>query len=417
MEGEICDALFSDLGKHKAESYMCEIGMTLSELSFMQKHLSRLMKPKRVSTPLAQFSAKSYTVAEPYGCTLIMSPWNYPFLLTVGPLIDAVAAGNCAIVKPSAYAPQTAAVLEKLIARTFDPVHVTTVLGGRKENTSLLEEKFDFIFFTGSSAVGRTVLRAAAEHLTPVTLELGGKSPVIVDETANIPLAAKRIVFGKLLNCGQTCVAPDYILCDVRVKDALVACLKTEITRQMGDALTSSEYGRIVNEKHFDRLLGLIDPQKTVFGGEYDRDRLKIAPTVMDGVTFDDAVMGEEIFGPILPVLTYEKFEDVHGILADRPKPLSLYLFSTDKAHIRFVRERLSFGGGCVNDTVIHLATDRMGFGGVGESGMGSYHGKAGFLCFSHEKSIVSKHNFIDLPMRYHPYTQGKSRLIRRFLK
>lgn len=414
----IAHALSLDLGKHPAESYMCEIGMALSEISFMLKHLRRLTSRRRVRTPLAQFSAKSYTLSVPYGCTLIMSPWNYPFLLTVGPLIDAIAAGNCVILKPSAYAPAMSALLARLLSECFDEGYVAVVEGGRAENTSLLKEKFDHIFFTGSTAVGKTVLAAAAEHLTPVSLELGGKSPVIVDETPDIPLAARRIVFGKLLNCGQTCVAPDYILCHASIKDALVRALVAEIEKQLGkDPIASCEYGHIVNEKHFDRLLGLIDPEKTVYGGQFCRESLKIAPTVMDGVTFLDPVMGEEIFGPILPVLTFDRFDEIPALLADRPKPLSLYLFSKDKARIRFVESHIPFGGGCINDTVIHLATDQMGFGGVGESGMGSYHGEAGFDCFSHKKSIVSKRCFIDLPMRYHPYTKAKSSLIRRFLK
>ncbi len=417
-ESRICEALFADLGKSAAESYMCEIGMALSELSYMQKHLKKLAKPQRVKNPLAQFPARSYTVANPYGNVLIMSPWNYPFLLTVGPLIDALAAGNCVLVKPSAYAPATSALLGKMLGECFPEEYVAVVEGGREANTCLLEKKFDMIFFTGSGEVGKTVLRRAAEHLTPVVLELGGKSPVIVDRTADIALAARRIVFGKLLNCGQTCVAPDYVLCDASVKDALVSALIGEWKAQLGeDPLSEPTYGHIVNEKHFERLLGLLDLRKTVFGGEADKERLKIAPAVLDGVSFDDPVMGEEIFGPILPILTYDRFEDLYGILKDKPKPLALYLFSADRAHIRFVRDRLAFGGGCINDTIVHLATDRMGFGGVGESGMGSYHGKAGFEAFSHRKSMVEKSTRIDLPMRYRPYTAFRERMIRRFLK
>ena len=417
-EKQIADALYADLGKSEYESFMCECGMALSELSYMIKHTRRFAKEKRVRTPLAQFPSRSYQKPSPYGSVLIMSPWNYPFLLTLGPLANAIAAGNTAILKPSAYSPATGTLVARIIGECFPPEYIAVVTGGRAENTALLTQKFDLVFFTGSTAVGKEVLRHTAEHLTPAVLELGGKSPCIVDSSARLALAARRIVFGKFLNCGQTCVAPDYILCDVRIKDALISELKEQIRVQYGeDPLTDPDYGRIVNEKHFDRLLSLIDRDKTVLGGESDRARLKIAPTLLDGVTFDDAVMGEEIFGPILPILTYESFDEVIPLLTDRPKPLALYLFSENRQNIKAITERLSFGGGCVNDTVIHLATSNMGFGGVGESGMGAYHGKAGFNAFSHTKSIVSKGTRIDLPMRYQPYKQSFKGLLRFFLK
>lgn len=404
-ETQITDALRADLGKSAYEGFMCEGGLALTEIRYMIKHLKQFAKKKRVRTPTAQFPAKSYTLRVPYGNTLIMSPWNYPFLLTVEPLANAIAAGNTAILKPSAYAPATSALLEKMLGECFPPEYVAVVTGGRAENAALLDQKFDLVFFTGSGEVGKEVLRRCAEHLTPAILELGGKSPCIVDESADLPLAARRIVFGKLLNCGQTCVAPDHILCHASVKDALLYEIKKQISLQYGDTpLENPDYGRIVNQKHFDRLLGLIDCEKVVLGGEHDRERLKIAPCVMDGVTREDAVMGEEIFGPILPILTFDDFDSLMDELKTLDKPLALYLFTKDKGQVRRITGELSFGGGCINDVIIHLATSEMGFGGVGESGMGAYHGRRGFEAFSHEKSMVDKKTWLDLPMRYSPY-------------
>ena len=418
-EADIADALTADLGKSDYEGFMCETGLVLSELSYLIRRTPRLARPRRVPTPLAQFAARSYQLPVPYGNVLIMSPWNYPLLLTLDPLADAIAAGNTAIVKPSAYSPATSAVIQELLVACFPPEYVAVVTGGRAENAALLEKKYDLLFFTGSQRVGKEALRAMADHLTPAILELGGKSPCIVDSTAKLPLAARRIVFGKFLNCGQTCVAPDYILCDASIKDALVKALEAEISRQFGTRpLANPDYGRIVNVKHFDRLTGLLDPAKTVIGGESNPETLQIAPTVLDRVTWEDPVMQEEIFGPILPVLTYRNFEEIFGLLADRPKPLALYLFSEDRDHIRAVTARCASGGGCVNDVVIHLATSAMGFGGVGESGMGSYHGKAGFDAFSHSKSIVDKKTWMDLPMRYQPYARKRyEKLLRLFLR
>lgn len=417
-EEEINAALKADLGKGAVESYMCETGMTLSELSWMRRHLAGLMRCHTVMTPLAQFAARSFRSPSPYGNVLIMSPWNYPLMLTLEPLIDALAAGNTAVVKPSAYAPATSAVIQKLIAECFDPEYVFVVTGGRAENQALLNQKFDKIFFTGGKAVGREVLRHAAEYLTPVTLELGGKSPCIVDATANIRLAAKRIVFGKYLNCGQTCVAPDYLYCEASIRDKLVQAIREEITAQFGaDPLQNENYGKIINQKHFERILGLIDPAKVVAGGNADAQTLRIAPTVMTDVTFDDAVMGEEIFGPILPVLTWNSLDEAIAQVESRPHPLALYFFTSSSANRKQVLSRCRFGGGCINDTIIHLATSAMPFGGVGESGMGGYHGKAGFEEFSHTRSIVDKKTWIDLPMRYQPYTGLKDRMIRMFLR
>ncbi len=404
-ETEINDALCSDLGKSHYEGFMCESGLVLTEISYMIKHTRKFAKRKTVKTPLAQFHSRSYKQAVPYGNTLIMSPWNYPFLLTLDPLANAIAAGNTAIVKPSAYSPATSAVVAKIIKECFAPEYVAVVTGGRTENNTLLEQKFDFIFFTGSQAVGKEVLRHAAEHLTPVVLELGGKSPCIVDKSANIKLAAKRIVFGKYLNCGQTCVAPDYILCERSVKEEFIAEIKKQIQLQYGNnPLKNKDYGKIINEKHFARLCGLIEKNKVVVGGESNRSTCQIAPTVMDNVTYDDAVMSEEIFGPIMPILSFDSFDSVIDDLKNKDKPLALYLFSNNKKHIERVTTELSYGGGCINDVIIHLATSEMGFGGVGESGMGAYHGRAGFEAFSHTKSIVNKKTWIDLPMRYQPY-------------
>lgn len=418
-EQRILDALREDLGKSDFESYMCEIGMALSEISFMIKKLSRLMKPRRARTPIAQFPSKSYVLPSPYGNTLIMSPWNYPFLLTIDPVVTALAAGNTAVVKPSAYSPATSEVIKEILSECFPEEYVATVTGGRAENAELLSQKFDFIFFTGSSTVGKEVLRRAAEHLTPAVLELGGKSPCIVDSTAKISLAAKRIVFGKFLNCGQTCVAPDYILCHSSIKDAFISEIKKEILSQYGsDPLSNEGYGKIISKKHFDRILGLIDKEKLVMGGDFSSEALKIAPTVMADVAFEDAVMGEEIFGPVLPILTFDSISEVIESVNGRAKPLALYLFTEDKKTEREILSRVSFGGGCVNDCIIHLATSEMGFGGVGESGMGAYHGKVGFDTFSHLKSIVKKSTKIDLPMRYAPYDSSlNKRLLKFFLK
>ena len=418
-EKEIGDALCADLGKSRYEGFMCEVGLALTEISYLIKHTAGFARKKRVKTPLAQFCSRSYKIPVPHGNTLIMSPWNYPFLLSIEPLADAIAAGNTAIVKPSAYSPETGKMVERIISECFEPQYVATVMGGRAENGALLDQKFDFIFFTGSQGVGKEVLRRAAEHLTPAVLELGGKSPCIVDKSANIAMAAKRIVFGKYLNCGQTCVAPDYILCHREVKDEFVSAVCGEIKKQYGDLpLENKDYGKIVNRKHFDRLRGLIDSSKVVFGGRCDAEACRIEPTVMDNVTEDDAVMGEEIFGPIMPILAYDDFDSLIDNIKTKDKPLALYLFTKDKKQIGRVTRELSYGGGCINDVIIHLATSEMGFGGVGESGMGSYHGKDGFDAFSHYKSVVDKKTWLDLPMRYQPYkNKFYEKLLRIFLK
>ncbi len=418
-EAEIAAALYYDLQKSEYESYMCEIGLVLSEITYMLRHINKFAKPKKVKTPIAQFPSKSRIVPMPYGNALIMSPWNYPFLLTLDPLVNAIAAGNTAVVKPSAYSPETCKVVEKIISECFAPEFVAVVSGGRNENSALLDQKFDVVFFTGSQAVGKEVLRRCAENLTPSILELGGKSPCIVDKSADVELAARRIVFGKFLNCGQTCVAPDYILCEREVKDKFVSEVIKQIKLQYGDApLENKDYGKIINEKHFNRLLGLIEKEKVVFGGESDSKTQRIAPTVLDNVSENDAVMGEEIFGPIMPIIAFDDFEKTVFSLKEKAKPLALYIFSADKKHIKLVTETISYGGGCINDVIIHLATSEMGFGGVGESGMGAYHGKEGFFAFSHQKSIVDKKLWLDLPMRYQPFkSELNKKLLRAFLK
>ncbi len=417
-ERSILKALTEDLGKSNMEAFMCEVGLSLNAITHMLKNIRKYAAPQIKLTPLTNFHANSFIMRKPFGNVLVMSPWNYPFLLTMEPLIDAVAAGNTVILKPSAYAPATSAIIEKLIGECFAEEYVACITGGREENRQLLSLKFDKIFFTGSKTVGKEVLRKAAEHLTPVTLELGGKSPCIVDSSANLKLAARRIVFGKFLNCGQTCVAPDYILCESFIKDELVDLIKKEIVRQFGrDALSNPDYGKIINEKHFKRLLGLIDEDKVVKGGKYDEKSMKIEPTVMDNVTRKDAVMQEEIFGPILPILTFERIEDVVASVEEHDHPLALYIFSKDKDNINLILKRCRFGGGCVNDVVVHLATPNLPFGGFGESGMGNYHGRYGFETFSHSCSIMDKKLWIDLPMRYQPYRKINEALIRLFLK
>ena len=415
---QINAALKSDLGKSSFESYMCESGLVLSEITYMLKHIHSLSKEKTVHTPLAQFHSRSYRKPSPYGVTLIMSPWNYPFLLTFDPLVDAIAAGNTAVLKPSAYSPATSNIICEIVRECFPEEYVAVVMGGRQENSCLLQEHFDYIFFTGSQSVGKEVMRHASEHLTPVTLELGGKSPCIVDKSVNIKLAAKRIVFGKYLNCGQTCVAPDYIYCHREVKDELLKQIQKQIRKQFGKSpLDNKNYGKIINEKHFDRINSLIDPAKTVCGGGSSRETLQIEPTVLDNVTFEDPVMQQEIFGPVLPVLTYDSLGGAVTKINSMAHPLALYIFTEDEKNAREVTSRCGFGGGCINDVLIHLATSNMGFGGFGESGMGSYHGIDGFRTFSHYKSIVDKKTWIDLPMRYQKYRKIYEKMVRLFMR
>ncbi len=411
-------ALKEDLGKSEAESDMCEIRLTLSEITYLRKHLRGWMKEKRVPTPLSQFASRSFTRPLPYGSTLIMSPWNYPVLLTLEPLADALAAGNTAVLKPSAYSSSTTEVLRDMITSTFDRGLVALIDGGREENAALLDLDFDYIFFTGSKSVGKLVMEKAARHLTPVTLELGGKSPCIVTKDADLPLAAKRTAFGKLVNCGQTCVAPDYILVERTIQKEFEELLKKEIIRMTGEnPLDNPEWGKIINIKHFSRVIKLLDDAKTILGGKYDEKTLKIEPTVLSGVSFSDPVMQEEIFGPIFPVIPYDDISQCLQYINDNEHPLALYIFTEKKKEADYVMTHTLFGGGCINDTLIHLATSEMPFGGVRESGMGGYHGKSGFDSFSHYTSIVDKKTWMDLPMRYRPYTERNRRLVNFFLK
>ena len=416
-EQDILAALKTDLGKSETEAYMCEIGLTLSEISHQIKHIRKWSRSTWHPTSLANFHAKSFSTYEPLGCVLIMSPWNYPFMLCMEPFAGALAAGNCCVLKPSAYSPATSAVIKQIVEEVFPPEYVAVVEGGRQENQALLEQRFDYIFFTGGVTVGKQVMEKASKHLTPVTLELGGKSPCIITDSCNLKVAAARVAFGKYLNCGQTCVAPDYCLVDSKIKEAFLEQLKLQITKMYGaNPLENPNYGKIINQKHFERILGLIEPHKLIVGGESNSVTLQIAPTILDNVTADDAVMQEEIFGPILPILTYESIEEAEQFIKEREKPLAAYLFTQDKALEQRFLKYISFGGGCINDTIVHLSSPDMAFGGVGNSGMGSYHGKKSFLTFSHEKNILKKYNWIDLPMRYQPYKSLYDKLIRLFL-
>lgn len=408
---ELREALKKDLGKSETEADMCEIRLTLSEITYLKKHLKKWMKDKKVHTPIAQFYSSSFIRPLSYGTVLIMSPWNYPVLLSLEPLADALSAGNTVILKPSLYSYHTTLVLKRLISSIFPPELVYVVDGGREENKALLDIKFDYIFFTGSKAVGKYVMNKASNFLTPVTLELGGKSPTIVTKNASLDVSAKRIVFGKLINSGQTCVAPDYILVEESIKEDFLSLLIEEIKKQ------DSDRGKIINEKHFARIQALIDKDKVVYGGKCEPSTLIIEPTVMVDIKEDDKVMQEEIFGPIFPIITYTSINEAISFINEREKPLALYVFTEDKKEAKRIMTKTLFGGGCINDTVIHLATSEMGFGGVGESGMGSYHGKNGFDTFSHYTSIVDKKTNIDLPMRYRPYSKKKQRLINFFLK
>ena len=416
-EQRISDALYKDLHKVSMEAYLTEIGMVQNEIRFLSKHLKKLMKPKRVRTPLSHFLASSTVYSEPYGTVLIISPWNYPVNLTLTPLAGAIAAGNCAVLKPSNYSFETSQVIAELIADTFDPHFVTVVTGGRQENAGLLEQKFDYIFFTGGTVVGTLVMEAAARHLTPITLELGGKSPCIIDETADIKAAARRILFGKLLNGGQTCVAPDYVLIHEHVKNDFIEQCKAVLQEFLPtQAYASCNVTRIINDKHFDRLSRLMAGETAVIGGESDARGRFIPLTVLDNISFESPVMQEEIFGPLLPLITFTDLQWAIEQIRIRPKPLALYLFTKNAAVERKMMSELSFGGGCINDTVVHLATPFMPFGGAGASGMGCYHGEQSFYTFSRKKSIMKKSLLIDLPMRYHPYSEKKLSLIKRFI-
>ena len=409
-ENELLDALYKDLGKSKVEAYATEIGMLLKSIKLMRKELKNWSKTKQTDTPLYLFPTKSYIKKEPYGTVLIIGPFNYPVQLVFEPLIGAIAAGNTAIVKPSELTPHVAIVIKDIIEDTFDEAYVSVVEGGIEETQTLLSLPFDYMFFTGSEKVGKIVYEAAARKLIPVTLELGGKSPVIVDDTANIKVASERISFGKFTNAGQTCVAPDYILVQRKVKNDLIKALKKTITEFYGENIEKSpDFGRIVNQKHFNRLNDLIQIHKdnVVFGGNSSKEDLYIEPTLLDNITNDNKIMKEEIFGPILPIITYDNFDEVLEIIQSKSKPLSLYLFSEDENMTHRVVEELSFGGGAINDTLMHLANPNLPFGGVGSSGIGQYHGKYSFDTFSHMKSYTFKSTRLESSLFFPPY-KGK---------
>lgn len=408
-------ALYQDLGKKPYESYMTETGLVLDEIRCAKKHLDAWARPVRVKPSIAQLPAKCQILAEPFGVCLIMSPWNYPVQLTLNPLIAAIAAGNCAVVKPSAYAPAVSQVIAEMLTATFDQRYISVIQGGRLENTALLEQKYDFIFFTGSVAVGKLVMTKAAANLTPVVLELGGKSPCIIDDTADLAVAARRIVFGKTINCGQTCVAPDYCWVDARVHDEFISQLRSAIAQAVGpDPLNNDEYPKMIDAKHYQKVMVMIDPAKTVCGGHGNGSRIE--PTIIDQAGYDDACMQQEIFGLIIPVMTYQHLDQAVTAIKAHDKPLACYIFTADRRKADQFLSQLSFGGGCVNDTLMHLTSSHMPFGGVGASGMGSYHGHFGFDSFSHHKSIVRKGCKLDNPLRYHPYTAAKDKLVKLFM-
>ena len=416
-EDEIFRALKKDLNKSAFEAYETEVGIVLEEINYTLKHLNKWAKPKRIKTPIFNFLSTSYIYHEPYGKVLIMSPWNYPFQLTITPLIGAFAAGNQIIVKPSEYSSSTAIVVEKLLNEVFSQEEVTVIRGGRAVNQALLEQKYDYIFFTGSFAVGKIVMESAAKYLTPVTLELGGKSPCIIDDSAKVKLAAKRIVWGKLLNAGQTCVAPDYILVHRNIKDELVKEMINYIKEFYGESpINNPDYPKIINEKHYKRILGLIENENIITGGQVDLDLMKIAPTILDDVSWQSPVMQEEIFGPVLQIIEFDNLDDVVTMIQNYPKPLALYFFTTNKENEKMLLSKVSFGGGCINDTIIHLSNSNLPFGGVGQSGMGQYHGKASFDTFSHSKSIIKKSNLVDINLRYPPF-KDHLKLLKKILK
>ncbi|HCT1649738.1 TPA: aldehyde dehydrogenase [Staphylococcus aureus] len=418
-ESDILEALYTDLGKNKVEAYATEIGITLKSIKNARKELKNWTKTKNVDTPLYLFPTKSYIKKEPYGTVLIIAPFNYPFQLVFEPLIGAIAAGNTAIIKPSELTPNVARVIKRLINETFDANYIEVIEGGIEETQTLIHLPFDYVFFTGSENVGKIVYQAASENLVPVTLEMGGKSPVIVDETANIKVASERICFGKFTNAGQTCVAPDYILVQESVKDDLITALSKTLREFYGQNIQQSpDYGRIVNLKHYHRLMSLLNSAQMniVFGGHSDEDERYIEPTLLDHVTNDSAIMQEEIFGPILPILTYQSLDEAIAFIHQRPKPLSLYLFSEDENATQRVINELSFGGGAINDTLMHLANPKLPFGGVGASGMGRYHGKYSFDTFTHEKSYIFKSTRLESGVHLPPY-KGKFKYIKAFFK
>ncbi len=416
-EKEICHALKLDLNKSETEAYVTEIGFLLEEIKFTIKHLDKWMKPEKVKTAKIHIGSKGVRIAEPYGVTLIIAPWNYPFQLQLAPLIGAIAAGNTAILKTSELTPHTSMLLSKLIGYTFDPAYVAVLEGGVATTSFLLDQPFDYIFFTGSVPVGKIVMKAAAKRLIPITLELGGKSPCIVDDTANIELAAKRIAFGKLVNAGQTCIAPDYLFLQKRIRESFLDELKRKITDFYGEnPIENKEFTKIINARHFNRLKGYLSDGVILFGGETDEKSLKISPTLIEPSDLSSPVMTDEIFGPIFPIIEYDDIQEAIDFINSRPKPLALYLFTTNENIEKQVTKSISFGGGCINDTLMHIATPYLPFGGIGESGMGAYHGESSFQTFSHFKSILKQTNRFDFNFRY-PNAKNGLNIIKKLMK
>lgn len=416
-EAGIFAALKNDLSKSAYEGYLTEIGLVLNEIRFASRNLKSWAKPKKVKTPVILCFASSTIYPQPYGVSLIISPWNYPFSLALRPLIGSIAAGNCSIVKPSEYAPHTSGMIAEIIHGIFEKKYIAVVEGDAKIGIELLKERFDYIFFTGSVTVGKLVMAAAAEHLTPVTLELGGKSPCVVDKDANIDLAAKRIVSGKFLNAGQTCIAPDYLMVHKSNKNKLLDQIEAYLRKFYGeDPRQSPDYVRIINKHHFDRLVALLDKGDIIAGGQSHPKDLYIAPTLIENVSWDDPIMQDEIFGPILPVLEFDDLAGVVSTINSHPKPLALYIFSNRRENYQRIITEAAFGAGCINDTVIHFINPYLPFGGIGNSGMGSYHGKASFDTFSHQKSILKKSFVFDAPLRYPPY-KNKLSILKKILR
>jgi aldehyde dehydrogenase (NAD+) len=416
-QNDLLNAINKDLGKSPHEAYMTEIGIVYKEISYFKKHLKKLMRNEKVNTPITDFPSKSYIVNEPYGLVTIISPWNYPINLALVPMVGALASGNTIILKPSELSVNTSVVLDKMISDHFESKDIFVLLGGIPETTKLLELKSDFIFFTGSTNVGKIVMREASKHLTPVCLELGGKSPVILDKGTNVSLAAKRIAFGKLLNSGQTCIAPDYILAHKDVKQEFIEEYMKQANLFYYKSLNNKDYCRIINKKHFDRILSYLEDDMTVIGLSVDEHNYKISPVVVDNPRLSSQLMTEEIFGPILPVIEVESVDEAINIVNDKPKPLALYLFTNDKMIEKKVLSSCSFGGGCINDTISHIANDHLPFGGVGNSGLNAYHGKYSYRLFTYQKSVLKKSTLFDLSIRYAPYTTRKEKVIRKFLK
>ncbi len=404
-ESEICEALYKDLHKSAYEAYLGEISFLYKEIDFLRKQLPSLMKTESVKTPPILWPAKSWVMPEALGLILIIGPWNYPFQLTLSPLVGAIAAGNCAILKPSELSPNTSQLISRIIQEIFEEEYVAVIEGGVGETTALLKEKFDHIFFTGSAKVGKIVMRAAAEHLSPVTLELGGKCPAIVGASADIAVTARRITWGKFFNAGQTCVAPDYLYVHKSVSKPLLEALVREFKSQFG--VDDSNFTHIVNAANFDRLIGFLATKNIFYGGESDRNKLFIEPTILTGIDWDSPVMQEEIFGPILPVIEFDDLNELIKKIRAQPKPLAAYFFTKDAAEEKLCLEKISCGGACVNDTILHFNNPYLPFGGVGESGMGSYHGAKSFDNFTHKKSILKKSTYADLKLRYGPYTKA----------